>query len=153
MRLPVPAPANGETDSAVEAVRLALMAVSHSLPGGQVLPVEALRARVTATVDALCRCEREREIGVALPNLVRDLHTSIAAGRDVAELLPLSVWLHTQAIVPWLSVVDAPLDLRSQAVMLGRQAAGEHGTAAPTGLVAAAGARVALAGGAFDLAQ
>jgi hypothetical protein len=28
-----------------------------------VLPVEALRARVTATVDALCWCEREREVG------------------------------------------------------------------------------------------
>lgn len=53
IRLPVPAPANGHTDSAVQAVFLALMAASRDRPGGQVLPVQALRARVTATVDAL----------------------------------------------------------------------------------------------------
>ncbi|MGH4021647.1 MAG: XRE family transcriptional regulator [Pseudonocardiaceae bacterium] len=85
--------------------------------------------------------------------MIRDLHTSITAGRDVAELLELAAWLHTQATVPWLSLAGAPLDLRSQAVMLARGAAGEHGNAAPMGLVAAAGARVALANGAFALAQ
>ncbi len=153
MRLPTPAPANGETDSTVEAVRLALMGVSHGLPGGQPHPVEAMRARVAATVDALCRCEREREVGAALPALIRDLHSSIAAGLDVAPLLDLAAWLHTQATVPWLSVADAPLDLRSQAIMPARHAANEHGAAAPMGLVGAAGARVALAGGAFDVAQ
>ncbi len=152
-RLPTPAPANGETDSAIEAVRLALMAASHGLPGGMVLPVAVLGERVTTAVDALCRCEREREVGAALPALIRDLHTSIAAGRDVAELLELAAWLHTQATVSWLSLAGAPLDLRSQAIMLARHAAGEHGAAAPMGLVAASGARVALAGGAFDLAQ
>ncbi|MBV9730816.1 MAG: helix-turn-helix transcriptional regulator [Pseudonocardiales bacterium] len=153
MRLPVPAPANGHTDSTTDEVRLALMAVSHNLPDGLVLPVDALRARVTATVDALCRCDREREVGASLPCLIRDLHATIAAGRDMTELLGLSAWLHTQATVPWLSLSGASVDLRSQAVMLARQAAQEHGAAAPMGLVAAAGARVALADGAFDLAQ
>jgi hypothetical protein len=129
------------------------MAVSHDLPDGQVLPVEELRARVTATVDALCRCEQEREVGAALPGLIRDLHASVAAGRDVAELLGLSVWLHTQATVPWLSVSGASADLRGQAVMLARQDAHEHGGAVPRGLVAAGGARVALAKGAFGIAQ
>lgn len=128
-RLPVPAPANGHTDSTIAAVDLALMAVSQDLPDGQVLPVETLRARVTATVDVLCRCEREREVGATLPGLIRDLHASIAAGRDVAELLGLSAWLHTQATVPWLSLSAAPVDLRGQAVMLARQAAHERGTA------------------------
>ncbi len=84
------------------------MAASHGLPGGMALPVAVLRERVTTAVDALCRCEREREVGTALPALIRDLHTSIAAGRDVAELLGLAVWLHTQATVPWLSVAGAP---------------------------------------------
>lgn len=129
------------------------MAVSHGLPGGQVLPAQALRARVTAAVDALCRCEREREVGAALPALIRDLHASIAAGRDAGELLGLAVWLHTQATVPWLSAAGAPLDLRSQAIMLARNAAGDRDAVAPMGLVAAAGARVALAGGAFDVAE
>jgi hypothetical protein len=48
MRLPVPAPANGHTDSTTDEVRLALLAVSRHRPGGQVAPVEVLRARVSA---------------------------------------------------------------------------------------------------------
>ncbi len=94
IRLPVPAPANGHTDSAVQAVFVALMAAGRERPGGQVLPVQALRERVTATVQAHCRCDRSGEIGTALPALIRDLHTSITAGRDVAELLDLAVLLH-----------------------------------------------------------
>jgi transcriptional regulator with XRE-family HTH domain len=152
-RLPVPAPANGHTDSAIERVRLALLAVGHDLPGGQVLPVEALRARVIAVVDALCRCDRESEVGTALPGLIRDLHSSVVAGRDVAELLPLVTLLHTQATVPWLRLAGAPLDLCSQAILLARQAAQDHNTPAPMGLVAASASRVMLAAGAFDLAQ
>ena len=153
IRLPVPAPANGHTDSTISAVDLALMAVSHDLPDGQVLPVEVLRSRVMATVDALCRCEREGDVGAALPSLIHDLHTSIAAGRDLAELLGLAVWLHTQATVPWLSLSGAAVDLRWQAVMLARHAAQERDTVASIGLVTAAAARVALARGAFDIAQ
>lgn len=84
-RLPVPAPGNGYTDAAIQAVRRALMGASNGLPGGQVLPTGVLRARVSAAIDALCRCEREREVGVALPGLIRDLHTTLTTGRDVAE--------------------------------------------------------------------
>ncbi len=152
-RLPVPTPANGHTDSTVEAVRLALMAVTNDLPGGEVLAAEVLRARVTATVDALCRCDREGEVGAALPGLIRGLHASIAAGRDKAELLPLAAWLHTQATVPWLLLAGAPLDLCSLTVMLARLAAQDHGTPAPMGLVAASTARVMIAEGALDLAR
>ncbi|MGH3697634.1 MAG: helix-turn-helix domain-containing protein [Pseudonocardiaceae bacterium] len=153
MRLPVPAPANGHTDSTVQAVDLALTAVIHDVPEGHVLPAQALRARVTATLDALCRCDREQEVGDTLPGLIQDLHASIAAGRHVAELLGLSALLHTQITVPWLSLSGASPDLRAQAVMLARHAAQERDTAASMGLVAAAGARVALAKGAFDIAQ
>jgi len=88
------------------------MAASRDRPGGQVLPVEALRARVTATVDAHCRCDRSGEVGIALPVLIRDLHTSIAAGRDVAELLDLAVLLHCNATVGWLRVAEASLEQR-----------------------------------------
>lgn len=88
-----------------------------------------------------------------MPGLIRDLHTSITAGRDVADLLTLATWLHTQATIPWLSITAAPVDLRWQALMLARHAAGDRDTATPAGLVAAAGARVGLAAGAFDLAQ
>lgn len=41
----MPAPANGDTDMAVEQVRLALMGVNHSHPGGAVLPVDAAANR------------------------------------------------------------------------------------------------------------
>ncbi|MGH3622467.1 MAG: XRE family transcriptional regulator, partial [Sciscionella sp.] len=122
-------------------------------PGGLVHPVEALRARVTAIVDTLCRAEDDREVGAALPGLIRDLHTTLAAGQDVAELLGLAVLLHTQATASWLSLAGASVDLRSHAIMLAQRAAGELGTAVPLGLTAAAGARVMLAGGACDIAQ
>jgi DNA-binding Xre family transcriptional regulator len=91
IRVEVPAPGNGHVDSATEAVRHALMAISHHLPGGQVLPVDALRARVATLVDAHCCCDRPGDVGSALPALMRDLHSSIAAGRDVAELLELAI--------------------------------------------------------------
>jgi hypothetical protein len=86
-------------------VRLALLAVAHNRPGGQAQPVEAIRERVTAVVDAYCRCDRDGVVGAMLPGLIRDLHTSIAAGRDVAELLDLAVLLHSHAAVGWLRVV------------------------------------------------
>lgn len=79
VRIPVPAPGNGQTDSAIQAVHLALMATRYGRPGGQVFPVEGLRTRVTATLDAHCR-SRGDDVGAALPTLIRDLHTSIAAG-------------------------------------------------------------------------
>jgi transcriptional regulator with XRE-family HTH domain len=46
-RLPVPAPANGHTDSTTEAVRLALDAIDIGRPGGLELPVAVLRDQVT----------------------------------------------------------------------------------------------------------
>ncbi|MGH3838552.1 MAG: helix-turn-helix domain-containing protein, partial [Pseudonocardiaceae bacterium] len=45
-KLPVPAPANGHTDSTTEAVRLALDAIEVGRPGGLVLPVAVLRDQV-----------------------------------------------------------------------------------------------------------
>ncbi|MGH3625795.1 MAG: helix-turn-helix domain-containing protein, partial [Sciscionella sp.] len=124
-RLPIPAPGNGGMDTAVDAVRRALLVVSDGQPGGIVRPVEALRARVTAMVGTLCRAEDDREVGAALPGLIRDLHTTLAAGQDVAELLGLAAWLHTQATASWLSLAGASVDLRSYAVMLAQRAAGE----------------------------
>jgi transcriptional regulator with XRE-family HTH domain len=69
IRLPVPAPANGQTDSAIKAVFLALMAASRNHPGGQVVPVEALRARITAVMDEHWR-GRSSEVGASLPRLI-----------------------------------------------------------------------------------
>jgi hypothetical protein len=49
-QMDVPAPGNGGTDVAVEAVRIALMAVNHDHPGGQVLPGDALLLHIQATI-------------------------------------------------------------------------------------------------------
>ena len=108
--LPVPAPSNGHADSAVDAMRLALMAVGRNRPGGHVVSFEELRARAHAIEGTDYRSR-----GVALPGLIRDLHSTLAAGRDVAELLDLAVMVHAQTTRGWLYVVGAPLDLRREA--------------------------------------
>jgi transcriptional regulator with XRE-family HTH domain len=153
MRLPVPAPANGETDSAMEAVRSAVTAVSRDRPGGLVLPVAVLRDRVSATLNAHYGCRSGDKVGATLPGLIRDLHTSIAAGRDVAELLDLAVLLHAAATVAWLRVAGAGLDLRSEASLLALRAAQARDTPTALGLATWGGVYVMVTGGEFDLAQ
>jgi transcriptional regulator with XRE-family HTH domain len=151
-RLPVPAPFNGATDSAVEAVRSAVTAANRNRPGGEVHSVAVLRDRVTATLDAHYQC-RETDVGAMLPSLIRDVHTSIGAGRDVTELLELAVLLHAGATVAWLRVAGATLDLRSEASLLALRAAQERDTPTALGLAAWGGVYVMLTGGDFDLAQ
>jgi helix-turn-helix protein len=152
VRLPVPAPGNGHTDSAIEAVRLALMAVSCHQSGGQVVPVEVLRTRVNAVLVAGRHC-RQAEVASTLPALIRDVHTSLAAGRDVAELLALAVMLHVQSVQHWLREVGAPLDLRWENVMLSHQVAERRDTSNAVGLAAYGAVRVMLAAGTVDLAK
>ncbi|MGH3777295.1 MAG: helix-turn-helix domain-containing protein [Pseudonocardiaceae bacterium] len=146
--LPVPAPANGHSDAAVGALRLALMAVGRHRPGGRVVGHEELRARadVVEGLDYQCR-------GVELPGLIADLHSSLAAGRDVAELLELAVMTHAQTVRGWLLVVGAPLDLRWQAAMLARQAAETLDDPIWLGVTAWAAVIEMVTSGAFDLAQ
>jgi transcriptional regulator with XRE-family HTH domain len=151
-KLPVPAPADEDTDLAVKAVRRALIAVSHDVPGGHVVPVETLRSRVDALVTAVRLCKLD-QVGRELPDLVRDLHTSLAAGHDVAELLVLAVLLHVQGSHAFLHDVGASADLRGHAAMLGRQAAREHGAADMLGMTAFGSANGLLAAGEFDLAH
>ncbi len=152
-RLPVPAPANGHTDAAIQAIHLAVIAASRNRPGGRVQPVDTLRARVTATVDAHCRCDRIGEVGAALPSLIRDLHTSIAAGRDVAELLDLAVLLHANATVGWLRLAGAAIELREQAAGLATRAAEDRDTPEARGLAVWGGLLVLVTAGAVDLAR
>jgi transcriptional regulator with XRE-family HTH domain len=61
-RLPVPAPANGHSDAAIDAVRRALIAISRHRPGGRVVSLEELRARaramkasITSSAVSTCR--------------------------------------------------------------------------------------------------
>ncbi|MGH3997530.1 MAG: XRE family transcriptional regulator, partial [Pseudonocardiaceae bacterium] len=139
-----------QTDSTTEAVRRALTEVDHRRPGGRVFPADVLRDRV-ATVRRMPR--RFADVGVALPALIRDLHTSINAGRDVPELLSLAVTVHVQVTHMWLRLAGAASDLRRDAARLARLAAQDRGDAAALG-VATYGTVYALVGaGMFDLAQ
>ena len=146
--LTVPAPGNGGTDVAVDAVRVALMAVSCNRPAGQVVDVEELQARVNAVEGADYTTR-----GVALPGLIRDLHTTLAAGRDVADLLELAVMVHGQTVRGWLLVMGAPLDLRWQAATLAQRAAQERDTPLTLGVAAWAAVIEMVTAGAFGLAQ
>lgn len=147
----VPAPGNGTTDLAVETVRVALMGVNHGYPGGDALPVDVLRSRVAAVINAGCIGDQEL-VGRELPGLIRDLHSSIAGGRDVAQLLELAALLHTQATIGWLRTAGASVDLREQAAVLARRSAEDRDTPIARGLAAAGAVRVMLSSGAFDLA-
>ncbi|MGH4014349.1 MAG: helix-turn-helix domain-containing protein [Pseudonocardiaceae bacterium] len=146
--LSIPAPANGDTDMAVEQVRLALMAVGRGRPGGQVVSVEELRARARAVEDADYHSR-----GAALPGLIRDLHSTLAAGRDVTELLDLAVLMHTQTTRGWLYITGAPLDLRREVATLALQTAQYRDEPTALGIAAWGGVIEMLAAGAFDLAQ
>ena len=92
-RLPVPAPANGHTDSTTKAIGLALDAIELGHPGGLVLPVAVLRDRVARFLQHKQTCQFP-EVAAELPGLVRDVHTTLATGADHGELLELAVYLH-----------------------------------------------------------
>jgi transcriptional regulator with XRE-family HTH domain len=152
MRLAVPAPANGHTDSAVESVRLTLDAIDIDRPGGLVVPVEVLRDRV-AHIHQQRRACQTADVATALPGLIRDLHTTLGTGRDHGELLDLAVYLHTHVTRWWLIEAAAPADLIRRTVFLARHLAQERDEIATLALATFGVADVLLSGGAFDLGQ
>jgi transcriptional regulator with XRE-family HTH domain len=129
--LPVPAPANGHTDSTIDAVRLALDAIDADHPDhpdhpdGLVLPPAVLREQVTQ-IQAQYRACQFTEVAIILPGLIRNLHTTLATGTDHAELLELTVYLHVHVTCMWLIYTGAPTDLTRRAVFLARRLAQER---------------------------
>ncbi len=115
-----------------------MTAVDFGHPGGTVLPVDVLRERVIRLQEARRRC-RFADVASDLPGLIRDLHTSLDAGRDVAgELLSLTVFLHVQVTSMWLHHAGAPVDLRHEVASLARRLAREHGEHVTLGMAALA---------------
>jgi transcriptional regulator with XRE-family HTH domain len=151
-RLPVPAPANGHTDSTTKAIGLALDAIEVGHPGGLVLPVAVLRARVARFLQHKRAC-RFPEVAAELPGLVRDVHTTLATGTDHGELLELAVDLHVHVTDAWLILAAAPDDLRRRVVFLARRLAQERGEVTTLGVAGFAVAETLLASGAFELGQ
>ncbi len=151
MRLPVPAPANGHTDSTTEAIGLAVDAIEVDHPGGLVLPVSVLRDRVTQIHQRTRACQFV-EVASALPQLIRDVHTTLNSGSDHVELLGLAIHLHVHVVRVWLGQAGASADLRRRVVFLARRLAHEHGAATTVGVAAFGVADVLAGGGVFDLA-
>ncbi|MGH4000870.1 MAG: helix-turn-helix domain-containing protein [Pseudonocardiaceae bacterium] len=151
-RLPVPAPANGHTDSTTEAVRLALDAIDVDKPGGLVVPSEVLRDRV-AQIHQQRRASQFAEFAAALPGLIRDLHTTLGIGRDHGELLDLAVYLHVHVTRFFLIEAAAPADLLRRIAFLARRLAQQRDEATTLALAGFGVADVLLSGGAFDLGQ
>ncbi|MGY2061646.1 helix-turn-helix domain-containing protein, partial [Nocardia gipuzkoensis] len=103
-----------EEDRSLGDVRLALLAVSMGEPGGEVVPADVLKARAVPVLEAQRQCDYAL-VGSELPQLVRDLHTSLAAGHDERELLQLAVLTHVQGTQAWLCDIGASSDLAWQA--------------------------------------
>jgi hypothetical protein len=139
------------TDLAQDAIRLALLAVGMGHPDGQLLDTQTLTGRVSDLLDAQQAC-RHDTVGAGLPGLIRDLHTTVAGGRDDAALLELVTLLHVQGTEAWLRDVDAPLDLAWQAATLAQDAADRLGNPQIRGLAAFGTTHGLLAAGALDLA-
>ncbi len=70
VRLPVPAPTNGHTDSTTEAVGQVLDEIEDEAPAGVVLPVAVLREQATR-MHAQRRACRFAELATDLPGLIR----------------------------------------------------------------------------------
>jgi DNA-binding XRE family transcriptional regulator len=151
-RLPIPAPANGHTDSTTEAVRLALDAIDIGHPGGMVLPVSVLRDQV-ARIHQQRRACQFAEVATDLPGLIRNLHTTLTTGAEHAELLELAVYLHLHVTRLWLWAARAPADLLRRAVFLIRRLAQERDEVATLAVATFAVADTLLSGGAFDLGR
>ncbi|MGH3763947.1 MAG: helix-turn-helix domain-containing protein [Pseudonocardiaceae bacterium] len=152
MRLPVPAPANGHTDSATEAVRLALDAIDATGLDGLVLPVAVLRDQV-ARIHAQRRACQFAAVATDLPTLIRNLHTTLAAGADRGELLDLAVSLHVHVTRLWLYRVAAPTDLIRRTAFLAQRLAQQRDEVTALGLAGFAVVDTLLSGGAFELGR
>ena len=151
-KLPVPAPANGHTDSTTEAVRLAMDAVEANHPGGLVLPVAALRDQV-AQIHQHQRACRFTEVATDLPGLIRNLHTTLATGANHTELLDLAIYLHTLVTRLWLWHSSAPEDLIRWVVFVAHRLAQEGNKVSSLAVAEYSVADALIIGGALDPGQ
>ncbi len=124
-RLPIPAPANGHTDSSVAAIGLALDAIECGEPAGLILPVAELRDQVRH-LHRQRRAARFAEVATELPGLIRNVHTSLVTGAEHGELLDVAVYLHVHVTQSWLWTSAAPDHLLRRVVFLAHRLAQER---------------------------
>jgi transcriptional regulator with XRE-family HTH domain len=148
----VPAPGDGGTDAAVQAVRLALIAASRGRHHRPAVPLDVLQRRVQQIRETRRRCGFSA-VGEQLPDLIADLHSSINAGHEVKALVELAVGVHVHVTLMWLRDSGASVDLRWQAAELAQGLAEQLGDVTSLGVAAFGSANALLASGAFDLAE
>jgi DNA-binding Xre family transcriptional regulator len=136
----------------IDRVRVALLGVGMGAPTGRVGPAEVLRARVAELLDHQQACRHDL-VGAALPDLIGDVHATIAAGVDGPGLAEIAILLHVQGTQAWLRDVGAPLDLAWQAATLAQREAQRIDDVHLLGLAAFGTGHGLLAAGAFDLAD
>lgn len=141
-----------DEDALLPAVRHALLAVAMHAPQGEVQAAAVLERRVGALLNDQRDC-RFTAVGEALPALIRDLHATLDAGRDVEHVLRLVALLHVQGTQAWLGDVGGSMDLGWQAAALARQAAERLDDPVTSAVAAFGSAHGLLAAGAVDLAQ
>lgn len=144
-------PGDRNDDVALGKVRHALLAVTMGEPRGQIQPIDKLRTRVADLVTAQNDADSETT-GIALPSLIRDLHTALDANQDEHALLRLVTLAHMQGTQAWLAMIGAPMDLSWQAAMLARDAAERLDEPVSLAVSAFGMALELLSAGAFDLA-
>ena len=147
-----PLPAEPATESSIGAIRDAMQAVDVGEPEGQVQPVEQLAVRAETALTAAQQM-RLAETGAMLPALIRDLHTSINSGRNVAELLRWGAVLYDRVAASYLFGVSAPHDLCWMAARAGRDAAERLDEPVALGVAAFGVSNYLLARGSFGLAE
>jgi transcriptional regulator with XRE-family HTH domain len=150
--LPVPAPDDGGADAAVRAMRLMLIAASRNRLRGEPVPLDILQRRVEQIRKTRRRCGFA-DVGAQLPGLIRDIHCTIAAGRDGKALVELAVVVHVHVTLMWLRDSGASVDLQWQAAALAQDLAERLGDATSLGVAAYGSALALLASSAFDLAN
>jgi transcriptional regulator with XRE-family HTH domain len=138
-------------DRSLNDVRLALLSSGMGEPRGEITPADALAQRTTEVLNAQRDCDYA-VVGDRLPGLIRDLHTTQAAGRDEPAVLRLMVLTHVQGTQAWLGDIGGSLDLAWQASSLAQHAA-ERLDSRLYGAVSAFGTAFGLlSAGGFDLA-
>ncbi|MBM7771847.1 transcriptional regulator with XRE-family HTH domain [Actinokineospora baliensis] len=146
------APGEAEEDRALGAVRLALFAAAMHAWRGRICTVEELSTRSEDLLDRQRECDYAT-VGALLPDLISDLHTTLAAGHAERDVLRLLVITHVQGTQAWLGDIGASQDLGWQAATLAADAAqrlDEPVSLAVSGFGTAFGL---IGAGGFDLAD
>lgn len=147
-----PLPTDPTMETSIGAIRDAMQDVDMGEPRGQAQSLEQLEVRAHTVMRAAQEL-RLAEAGAILPDLIRDLHSTIAAGREVARLLRLATLVSIKGAQSYLFSVSAPADLSWQAVCAGRAAAQRLDEPASLGVVAFGTANGLIGRGAFDMAD